>query len=177
MQAGSGVRSGFLPQNRLRVMRFEFARCELAEWWVRRPQLSHVGSCRIWLTRWSRNCWAHPLSTSPPRSPATFSTRRRGCVPRNPCSAGRALPWSLQRERCAHACARSQQWDKPLLSRFSCVRLCATPWTAAPQAPLSTGFSRQEDKRDSQRWFTEEEGPASTASQVPPSPSTVSRFI
>ena len=24
-----------------------------------------------------------------------------------------------------------------LLSRFSCVRLCATPWTAAHQAPLS----------------------------------------
>ena len=31
-----------------------------------------------------------------------------------------------------------------LLSRFSCVRLCATPRTAAHQAPLSTGFSRQE---------------------------------
>ena len=31
-----------------------------------------------------------------------------------------------------------------LLSRFSHVRLCATLWTAAHQAPLSTGFSRQE---------------------------------
>ena len=31
-----------------------------------------------------------------------------------------------------------------LLSRFSGVRLCATPWTAACQAPLSLGFSRQE---------------------------------
>jgi len=31
-----------------------------------------------------------------------------------------------------------------LLSRFSCVRLCATPWTAAYQASLSMGFSRQE---------------------------------
>ena len=30
-----------------------------------------------------------------------------------------------------------------LLSRFSRVRLCATPWTAAHQAPLSTEFSRQ----------------------------------
>ena len=28
---------------------------------------------------------------------------------------------------------------------FSHVCLCATPWTAAHQAPLSTGFSRQED--------------------------------
>ena len=31
-----------------------------------------------------------------------------------------------------------------LLSHFSRVRLCATPWTAAYQAPLSMGFSRQE---------------------------------
>ena len=32
-----------------------------------------------------------------------------------------------------------------LLSRFSRVRLCATPQTAAHQAPLSLGFSRQEN--------------------------------
>ena len=31
-----------------------------------------------------------------------------------------------------------------LLSRFSRVRLCATSWTAAHQASLSLGFSRQE---------------------------------
>ena len=31
-----------------------------------------------------------------------------------------------------------------LLSRFSRVRLCATPWTAAHQAPPSLGSSRQE---------------------------------
>ena len=31
-----------------------------------------------------------------------------------------------------------------LPSRFSHVRLCATPQTAAYQAPLSLGFSRQE---------------------------------
>ena len=31
-----------------------------------------------------------------------------------------------------------------LLSRFSYVRLCATPETAAHQAPPSLGFSRQE---------------------------------
>ena len=31
-----------------------------------------------------------------------------------------------------------------LLSRFSHVRLCATPWMAAYQAPPSLGFSRQE---------------------------------
>ena len=31
-----------------------------------------------------------------------------------------------------------------LLGRFSRVRLCATPWTVARQAPPSMGFSRQE---------------------------------
>ena len=31
-----------------------------------------------------------------------------------------------------------------VLSHFSCVRLFATPWTVALQAPLSMGFSRQE---------------------------------
>ena len=31
-----------------------------------------------------------------------------------------------------------------VLSRFSCVQLFATPWTAACQASLSMGFSRQE---------------------------------
>ena len=31
-----------------------------------------------------------------------------------------------------------------MLSHFSRVRLCAALWTAAHQAPLSTGFSRQE---------------------------------
>ena len=31
-----------------------------------------------------------------------------------------------------------------MLSCFSHVRLCATPWTAAHQAPLSIEFSRQE---------------------------------
>ena len=31
-----------------------------------------------------------------------------------------------------------------LLGRFSCVQVCATPWTAAYQALPSMGFSRQE---------------------------------
>ena len=37
-----------------------------------------------------------------------------------------------------------RQYVLLLLSRFSRVRLCATPYTAAHQAPLSLGFSRQE---------------------------------
>ena len=37
--------------------------------------------------------------------------------------------------QCMHEC---------MLSRSSHVQLCVTPWTAAHQAPLSIGFSRQE---------------------------------
>ena len=39
------------------------------------------------------------------------------------------------RSTCMHAC---------VLSHFSLVRLVATPWTVAHQAPLSMGFSRPE---------------------------------
>ena len=42
---------------------------------------------------------------------------------------------SLHPERRKHAC---------MLSCFSCIRLFATQWTVTYQAPLSTGFSRQE---------------------------------
>ena len=41
-------------------------------------------------------------------------------------------------------CNSSKQLLLLLLSRFSCVQLCATPETAAHQAPPSLGFSRQE---------------------------------
>ena len=33
---------------------------------------------------------------------------------------------------------------KVKMQSFSCVRLFATPWTVAHQAPLTMGFSRQE---------------------------------
>ena len=37
-----------------------------------------------------------------------------------------------------------EKMDACILSHFSCVRLFATPWTIALQAPLSMGFCRQE---------------------------------
>ena len=40
--------------------------------------------------------------------------------------------------------AYSTQMCAYMLSCFSCVRLCVTPWTVACQTPLSMGFSRQE---------------------------------
>ena len=71
-----------------------------------------------------------------------------------------------------------------LLSRFSRVRLCATPWTAAHQAPPSLGVSRQEHWRglpfpspmhESEKWkwscsvVSDLATPWTTAHQAPPS--------
>ena len=46
-----------------------------------------------------------------------------------------------------HSYINIRSWKHPgacVPSLFSCVRLCATPRTVAPQAPLSMRFSRQE---------------------------------
>ena len=50
-------------------------------------------------------------------------------------------PW---RQRCTPASAGSIGPAVYVLSRFSRVRLFATPWAVASQAPLSMGFSRQD---------------------------------
>ena len=71
-----------------------------------------------------------------------------------------------------------------LLSRFSRVRLCATPETAAHQAPLSLGFSRKEHwselpfpspRHESEKWkwslsvvSSSSRPPWTTAYQAPP---------
>ena len=64
----------------------------------------------------------NPIDGSPPGSPVPGILQAR------------TLEW-VSIPSSMHAC---------MLSCFSCVQLCATPWTAAHQAPLSTGFSRQE---------------------------------
>ena len=58
---------------------------------------------------------------------------------------------NIHMKRCLMEKCKSKQWDTTsypllllLLSHFSRVRLCATPETAAHQAPPSLGFSRQE---------------------------------
>ena len=66
-----------------------------------------------------------PIDGSPPGSP----------VPR--ILQARTLEWV--------AISFSNAWKwKVKVKSLSCVRLLATPWTAAYQAPPSTGFSRQE---------------------------------
>ena len=45
---------------------------------------------------------------------------------------------------CAYFCGSISGFFACILCHFSHVQLCVTLWTAAHQAPLSTGFSRQE---------------------------------
>jgi len=66
-----------------------------------------------------------PIDGSPPGSPVPGILQAR------------TLEWG--------AISFSNAWKwKVKVKSLSCVRLLATPWTAAYQAPLSTGFSRQE---------------------------------
>ena len=67
-----------------------------------------------------------------------FLGKRESFAPISPCGAVQLVPLAL---------VFPLNWQLDLLlllSGFSRVRLCVTPQTAAHQAPLSLGFSRQE---------------------------------
>ena len=53
-------------------------------------------------------------------------------------------PWDSPGKNTGVGCPFLLQWIKVKMKSLSCVQLSATPWTAAHQAPLSMGFSRQE---------------------------------
>ena len=68
------------------------------------------------------------------------------CDPINSSPPGYPIPGILQArtlERVAISFSNAWKWKEKLKS-LSRVRLFVTPWTAAYQAPLSMGFSRQE---------------------------------
>ena len=67
------------------------------------------------------------------------------CDPRDRSPPGSAIPGILQArtlEWVAISFSNAWKW-KVKVKSLSCVQLFATPWTAAYQAPLSMGFSRQ----------------------------------
>ena len=68
------------------------------------------------------------------------------CDPKDGSPPGSPVPGILQArtlEWVAISFSNAWKWKEKVKS-FSYVRLLATPWTAAYQAPLSLGFSRQE---------------------------------
>ena len=68
------------------------------------------------------------------------------CDPIDGSPPGSAVPGILQARTLQWvAISFSNAWNwKVKVKPLSCVQLLATPWTAAHQAPLSMGFSRQE---------------------------------
>ena len=68
------------------------------------------------------------------------------CNPIDSSPLGSPIPGILQArtlEWVAISFSNAWKW-KVKVKSLSCVRLLATPWTVAHQAPLSVGFSRQE---------------------------------
>ena len=69
------------------------------------------------------------------------------CDPTDGSSPGSPVPGILQArtlEWVAISFSNAWKW-KVKVKSLRCVRLLATPWTAAYQAPLSMGFSKQTD--------------------------------
>ena len=76
----------------------------------------------------------------------SLQSRPTLCDPRDGCPPGSPVPGILQArilEWVAISFSNAWKW-KVKVKLLSRVRLLATPWTAAYQAPPSTGFSRQE---------------------------------
>ena len=65
------------------------------------------------------------------------------CDPRDGSPPG-SRPWDSPGKNTGVGCHFLLQCMKVKVKLLSCVRLLATPWTAAYQAPPSIGFSRQE---------------------------------
>ena len=84
------------------------------------------------------------------RPPAAAAKSLQSCLtlcdPIDGSPPGSAIPGILQARTLEWvAISFSNAWKgKVKVKSLSCARLFATPWTAAHQAPLSMGFSRQE---------------------------------
>ena len=101
----------------------------------------------LWLSKakWRRRdklgIWDYQIHTAAAKSLQSCLTL---CNPIDGSPPGSPIPGILQSrtlEWVAISCSSAWKW-KVKVKSFSRVRLLATPWTAAHQAPLSMGFSR-----------------------------------
>ena len=102
----------------------------------------------------SHNYWAHVLQLLKPKSPracaAAAAKSLQSCLtlcdPRDSSPPGSPVPGILQARTLEWvAISFSNAWEwKVKVKSLNRVQLCAIPETAAHQAPLSLGFSRQE---------------------------------
>ena len=112
-----------------------------------------VAACEIWFPDQESN--RNPLhqehrvsATGPPATAKSLQSCPTLCVPIDGSPPGSTVPGTLQArtlEWVAISFSNAWKWKvKVKVKSLSHVRLLATPWTAAHQAPLSMGFSRQE---------------------------------
>ena len=90
--------------------------------------------------------WNDLLSSSHAATAKSLQSCPTLCDPIDGSPAGSAVPGILQAgtlEWVAISFSNAWKW-KVKVKSLSCVRLLATPWTAAYQPPPSMGFSRQE---------------------------------
>ena len=132
-----------------------FRSCNAWAQWLRQTGLVapwHMGSSRTrdWtsvpcVARQILNHWTTEKAPAAAAAAAAANKSLQSCLtlcdPIDGSLPGSSVPGIFQ--------ARILEWvaisfNACMLSRFSCVGLCLTPWTAAHQAPMSTGFSRQE---------------------------------
>ena len=93
----------------------------------------------IWITYAYHNSGIHSAAKS-------LQSCQTLCDPIDGSPPGSSIPWILQArtlEWVAISFSNAWKW-KVKVKLLSCVQLLATSWTAAYQAPLSMGFSRQE---------------------------------
>ena len=106
---------------------------------------SPVFLCSFSLGNWwhSRSFWYYLCAAAAAKSLQSYPTL---CDPRDSSPPGSPVPGVLQARTLEWlAISFSNPWKwKVKLKSLSRVRLLATPWTAAYQAPPSMGFSRQE---------------------------------
>ena len=123
----------FIFNWRITVLQFCVGFCQTSAW------ISHRYTC-------VSSFLNLPLTPSPAH-PSAAAQLLQSCptlyAPIDGCPPGSSVPGILQ-ARILEWVAISLSSASCMLSRFSLVRLCAILWTAAHQAPLSTGFSRQE---------------------------------
>ena len=98
--------------------------------------------------KWFQNCtlkffWTFLFTAAAAKSLQSCPTL---CDPIDGSPPGSTIPGILQARTLEYvAISFSNSWEwKVKVKSLSCVRLLATPWTVAHQAPSSTGFSRQE---------------------------------
>ena len=121
----TGVSCHFLLQGIFLTQRSNLHLLHLWHWQGDSLPLHHQGSLAAAKSLQSCPTLCNPTDVSPPGSPAPGILQAR------------TLEWV--------AISFSNAWKwKVKVKSLSRVQLLATPWTAAYQAPLSMGFSRQE---------------------------------